>query len=305
MARASGFILLAIGVVGLLLQYTIKDRVPGLAVLFYALPPLVIAVATLLSVGFLSRRSSLGWILVSIAAAALAMVTWIRTDLVYARPPASTGDMRIVLWNVGHCKNATAIADSLRAAGGQVIVLIESDRAYMKQGRVWESRLPNHTVTYLPGCVTLLSAYPVSKVCVSTMGINSRVLTCELSTPAGPVSLVMTDLESNLFSPRGPLIARVYESAESLPRPTIVLGDFNTPLTSAFFRDFRGSFRHAFKSSGSGLIPTWPALLPVLDLDHIWLSPDIVPVRARTLRTLHSDHAAVIADVKLPPATRE
>ncbi|MEN6333493.1 MAG: endonuclease/exonuclease/phosphatase family protein [Phycisphaerales bacterium] len=289
----------------MLLQYTIKDRVPGLAVLFYALPPLVIAVAALLSVGLLSRRASLSWVAVSIAAAVLAMVTWIRTDLAYTHPPASAGDLRIVLWNIGHCKNTTAVADALRIAGGQVIVLIESDRPHMKQGRVWDSRLPNHTITYLPGCVTLLSVYPVSKVSVSAMGISSRVLTCELSTPAGPVSLAMVDLESNLFSFRGPLIARVYESAESMRRPTIVLGDFNTPLTSAFFRDFRGSFRHAFASSGSGLIPTWPALLPVLDLDHIWLSPDIVPVRARTLRTLHSDHAAVIADVKLPSGTGE
>jgi endonuclease/exonuclease/phosphatase (EEP) superfamily protein YafD len=270
-----------------------------LAALFYALPPLVVLVATLLSVGLLSQQS-LRWVLVSVAAAVLAMTTWIRTDHAYAHPTAPPADLRVVLWNVGHLKDATPIANVLGTTGGQVIVLIESDRGYAKQRRVWESRLPNHTATYLPGCVTLLSVYPFSKTSVYTMGRSSRVLTCELSTPAGRVSLVMADIESNPFSPRGPLIARVYELAESLPRPTIVLGDFNTPHTSAFFQDFRRSFRHAFESAGAGLIPTWPALLPVLDLDHIWLSPDITPAYARTLRTFHSDHAAVIADVKLP-----
>ena len=111
----------------------------------------------------------------------------------------------------------------------------------------------------------------------------------------------MVDIESNLSSNRGPLIARVHEIATSLPSPTIVLGDFNTPHTSVFFREFRQSFQHAFESSGSGLIPTWPALCPALALDHIWLSADVTPVRTRTLRTFRSDHALVIADVTLNP----
>jgi endonuclease/exonuclease/phosphatase family metal-dependent hydrolase len=304
-SRWLGFLLLATGLVGLLLQYTVKDRIHGLAVLFYAMPPLVIVVATLLSVGLLSRRSSLRWVLVSVAAATLALVAWIRTDYTYAHRPASAGDLRVVLWNLGDPRNPSPIVDILQAADGQVVLLLESGWSDRTRRLFWKSHLSNYTVRFLPGGAALLSVYPVSKISTHRMGRRTYIHTCELSTPSGPVWLVAADLESNLLSNRGPLIARVYELATSLRFPTIVLGDFNTPHTSVFFEGFRGSFRHAFASSGDGLIPTWPALLPVLGLDHVWLSPGIAAGHTRTLRTFHSDHAAVIADMTLPAGTGE
>jgi len=293
---------LAAGLAGLALQYTVKDRLPILAVVFYALPPLVVVVATLLSVGLLSRRSSWWWVALSVGAAILAVITWMWTDHARAGPVAPAGDLRIVFWNGAHPRMPTPLAGALKTAGGQVVVLAEAGHADPSCRRMWQSLYPNHAVTFLPGSEILLSAYPVSKIATHRMGRRTRVHTCVVTTPGGPLSLVVVDVESELLSNRGPLIARVYELAASLPTPTIVLGDFNTPHTSSFFTEFRRSFQHAFESSGSGLIPTWPALLPVLDLDHVWLSRDIVPVHARTLRTFRSDHAMLIADVNLPAA---
>lgn len=298
-AGSLGFVLLAVGLVGLLLQLTVKDRIAGLAVLFYAMPPLVSVGATLLATGLLSRRSSLRWVLLSGIAAMVAIVVWIRTDYVHARPAASAGDVRVVFWNMAAPKDPEPFARILKKTGGQVILLVESGKLDKQRRRLWQSYFPNHSIACLGGSVALLSEYPVSKVSAHVLGKRTRVHTCDLSTPSGTISLVMVDIESNLSSNRGPLVARAYEIATSLPSPTIVLGDFNTPHTSVFFREFRQSFRHAFESSGSGLIPTWPALCPALALDHIWLSADIIPARAWTLRTFRSDHAVVIADVTL------
>lgn len=295
--RAFAFALLTAGIVGLLLQYTIQDRIAGLAAVFYGLPPLVLVGATLISAGLLARRAALRWVVVSIVAALLAIATWIRTDYTYSCPPARVGDLRVVLWNMGAPRALEPFVAVLKETGGQVILLLESRRGNERPPGFWQSRFPNHSVTLLGGGATLLSEYPVSRVSTHRTGKRTYIHTCGLSTPAGDLSLVMVDIESNLLSNRGPLVARAHEVAMSSASATIVLGDFNTPHTSAFFRKFRQSFRHAFESSGRGLIPTWPALCPLLALDHIWLSPGITPVRTRTLRTFHSDHALVIADV--------
>lgn len=287
------------GLVGLLLGITVRDRIAGLAVLFYAVPPLVSVGTTLAAAGLLSRRSSWRWVLLSVIAAMIAIVVWIRTDYAHARPAASAGDLRVVLWNMAAPRNPEPLARILKETGGQVIFLVESGVYDKRRSQFWQTRFPNHTIRHLGGNAILLSAYPVSEISAHVTGKRTRVHTCDLDTPSGPVSLVMVDIESNLSSNRGPLVARAYEIATSRPSPTIVLGDFNTPHTSAFFCEFRRSFRHAFESSGAGLIPTWPALCPALALDHIWLSAEITPVRAWTLRTFRSDHAVVIADVAL------
>ncbi len=298
-ARCAGFLLLALGSVGLLLQLTVKDRLAGLAVLFYAMPPLVVVGLLLPAAGLLARRSSLRWALLSAIVAMLAIVTWVRTDYVHARPAVPAGSLRVVLWNMAGPRDAEPLARILKETGGQVVLLLESGIRNESRRRCWQTQFPNHSIHYMGGNATLLSEYPLSGISAHVMGKRTRVHTCALHTPSGTISLAMVDIESNLSSDRGPLVARAYEIATSLPSPTIVLGDFNTPHTSVFFREFRRSFRHAFESSGTGLIPTWPALCPALALDHIWLSIDLLPVRAWTVRTLHSDHAIVIADVTL------
>lgn len=287
----------------MLLHHTVRDRVAGLALFFYVLPPLVVVGVTLISTALLARRRALRWVVFSLVAALAALATWIRTDYAWGGLTTVPADLRIVLWNIGGHGRQEPFADALKEAESQVVLLLESGRPGERRRAFWQSHLPDHSVTFLPGGATLLCRYPRSPVSTHRTGRRTFVHTCAVNTPAGPVSLVMADVESNLLSVRGPLLARIYEIASSLPSPRIVLGDFNTPHTSAFFDAFRRSFRHAFESSGRGMIPTWPALCPALTLDHIWLSRDLTPVRAKTVGTFHSDHAMVIADVKLAPPT--
>jgi endonuclease/exonuclease/phosphatase family metal-dependent hydrolase len=43
---------------------------------------------------------------------------------------------------------------------------------------------------------------------------------------------------------------------------------------------------------------TMPEDLPLVRLDHLWLSSQIEPISVRAVRLAGSDHQAVVADIK-------
>lgn len=89
-----------------------------------------------------------------------------------------------------------------------------------------------------------------------------------------------------------------------LPRvPLIVAGDFNAPAKDgALFAlpgaGFRDSYTHASGKPGN----TFPNNFPIQRIDQCWLSPDLIPLRHGTSRSVHSDHRMVIVDMLYPAA---
>ncbi len=87
-------------------------------------------------------------------------------------------------------------------------------------------------------------------------------------------------------------------------RPVIVLGDFNMTEYSADYRLLRAELRDAYRAVGRGFGHTFPragarpralpAPWPVLRLDYVWHSPELVPVAAHVGRASASDHLPVV-----------
>ena len=294
-------VLMAAGILGLIIRLTVKDRWSIVAPVFYGLPPLVVVVALALSTGLfaLRKRKKLG--VGAFAGVIVSIVVWIQTDYVHVTPRDRTGEgFTIVFWNIGPpVKPKDTFVPILRQTNGQIIVLAESGRSDKKARLFWTSHFPGYNVSLLGGGLTLLSQYPITNASMHNMGRWSRVGVYDLDAPFGMISIVAPDIISNPLVSRKPYIDRTYEIATSRPYPTIVLGDFNTPHTSVLFADFRRTYRDAFEAAGRGLITTWPAPLPVLALDHIWLSGYFIPLRTRLHRTFRSDHALVMADVQI------
>jgi len=80
---------------------------------------------------------------------------------------------------------------------------------------------------------------------------------------------------------------------------TIVLGDFNLPYESVFFKTIRKNFNHAFTKKGIGFRETWFYNLPLFSIDHIWVSKDIEILKAEKVNTQKSDHSMIKTYVKV------
>ncbi|MDC1379270.1 endonuclease/exonuclease/phosphatase family protein [Algibacter sp.] len=71
---------------------------------------------------------------------------------------------------------------------------------------------------------------------------------------------------------------------------TIILGDFNVPFESKFLDSIKNNFNHAFNEKGNGFRETWFWNIPLLSLDHIWVSKDLKVLKTEKIGTFKSDH---------------
>ena len=84
--------------------------------------------------------------------------------------------------------------------------------------------------------------------------------------------------------------------------PIIVAGDLNmTPWTQKLHKFTAETGMRRFNT----LVPTWPArwkdlpLLPLLPIDHVFVSPHLAKIDVRIGPRLESDHLPVVADIAL------
>lgn len=90
------------------------------------------------------------------------------------------------------------------------------------------------------------------------------------------------------------------EAIGSFPlRPTLVVGDFNTPPRGWYYRRMRRHFRDAFADAGWGFGPTFRVNKPVWRIDHVLLSEGIEARRARVLPGPTSDHRPLVVDLRI------
>lgn len=108
----------------------------------------------------------------------------------------------------------------------------------------------------------------------------------------GELTVVVADVRSQPWLSREPSLAGILAAAGDDPR-AIILGDFNTPPESRWFRAWREKgFTLANDAPRRGFRETWAHGLPLLTLDHVWLAPGWKCLRTEKFRP-GSDHARV------------
>jgi endonuclease/exonuclease/phosphatase (EEP) superfamily protein YafD len=83
--------------------------------------------------------------------------------------------------------------------------------------------------------------------------------------------------------------------------PTLVAGDFNTPVESRIFQASWGDFTDAFSSAGFGLGFTKDNGWIKVRIDHVLTGPGWHVDHVATGRDFGSDHWPVIVDLTLAP----
>jgi endonuclease/exonuclease/phosphatase family metal-dependent hydrolase len=101
------------------------------------------------------------------------------------------------------------------------------------------------------------------------------------------------------------LLGERWLGSDELRRPCILCGDFNAVPNATTYRRFTSVLRDAQRSlSGHRPRATFPSVLPILRLDHVFVSEDVsvrgvrVPWNARSRWA--SDHLPLIVDLELP-----
>lgn len=294
--------LVGVSVLGVAIRWTVRDGRPFAANLFYALPLIVVA-GLLLAAGVVWLRNRRPAVAAACAVAALlAGGLWLHGVYHVNECRSSTDSIRIVTWNAARgFAGWTRIAEIVGATDPDLVGLVEAGGSTIEWRQFWAQRFPDHQAYLAGGGLVMLTRGEIVDKRVRRLAGTSTCADVRIDFDGQPVRVLLVDAVVRPFSNRRDVVERVFELARETPEtPTIVMGDFNTPVDSVWFDEVRDDYTHAFEQAGRGTLATWPAPLPLLAIDHVWLSAQFQIECASIGWTWASDHRPILADVRLP-----
>ena len=270
------------------------DGNPLTATIHYGTPWLLRLAAGLLAVFSLRHR---GLRVMAGACVAIALMegwrSWRHDDL----PAVPADSLRASLWNAG--RKLADLPDAWPVLGeADLSAVVECGSFTGEEWRRFTAANPDHEWRRFDASTMLGVRGRI--LSHESLGVHDR-FRChrvKVALPGhGELTVVVADVRSQPWLSRGPSLAGILKAAAGDPR-AIILGDFNTPPESCWFRPWREQgFALANDGPRRGFRETWAHGLPLLTLDHVWAGPAWTALRAE--RSAHgSDHLRVAAALR-------
>jgi endonuclease/exonuclease/phosphatase (EEP) superfamily protein YafD len=189
-----------------------------------------------------------------------------------------------------------------------VLIIQEATELWIDRLKALKERFPyDKTLPRSGGLgIALYSRLPVERFDVIALG-SERVpgLLARLQRGGGVLSVVTVHprppLRRNYFRHRNEQLRDAASIVQALPTPKILVGDFNTSLWSPYYTRLLRQTGLYNARKGFGLLPTWPAFMPLqllmIPIDHCLVSPEIGVIKMRTGRNIGSDHLPIVVDM--------
>lgn len=291
------------------LDWTIRDRIPFLAVCFYATPPFVLSALAFL-VAFLKPGQRFGnprlvmrltwsaWVLCAVSL----LHGWLVDFRSGPALASNSGGLRLVYWNIarGNYAGWQTLAKQARMLDADIVAIAEATDDEVQSRDFWETHFSGYSVLPLGEGLVVLTKGTATEVPCDVQVKDGTIRHLLLNVGNTSLDLILADLPSHPLVSRGPILNRLFQLMQShRDCPTLVVGDFNTPPTSVWFKPWRKDWRHAWEVAGHGYRPTWPLPVPVLALDHVWGNDQLTFHDCAGGWSRASDHRPLIVEFTL------
>ncbi len=300
---------------GLVLRFTVRDRFFPWAMIYYLTPIPALPIWTLIAaiagaranvwrrptgtVSFVRPRLSLTRLH---SLFGLIFLIWtLNAEFVFRSQPALPGDLRIVFWNVARLQGGVdQLATQLRSYEPSVIALVEADKNHQLNVPEWQAALPDYEVTGTRWGGLVAVKGQVLSDHERELSDASYCEEYELRINDVDFTLLLVDLASDLKRSRRARVDTFLKVAEAIAdRPSVIVGDFNTPDDSVWLAPLCNRYRQAFRERGRGYAATWPMPLPVLTIDQMWVSQFVDVSSCQVGWTVSSDHRPIVSDLSI------
>lgn len=290
-------------VVGVLLQFGIKDRYPIIDLLFYAMPkPCLLGLAVTLLVWPQSGLKARGW--AAIFAIGLGVMwgqgSWRSEPPTPSQPRVESEEVRILFWNLCRPKGLhQGMVDLMKEFQPHFAAFVEPGKMNAEEFRhTYKGLLPGYQMTWMPRGILWFSRFPYRYRAQGKLESIGAFTRFEVQSLGPDFPVVVADVYPLPFRSREGQLKELLDHAQGRS-DAIMMGDFNTPLESVWLDPYRERYTQALEQAGKGFKETWPLGLPLLSLDHLWLGRDWEVVEARKVwKVPHSDHAALLVTLK-------
>ena len=260
------------------IHFVLKESSYQNSLLFYTFPlPVIIAIVLCLTI-FLSKTFRKYNLLL----AGALLLFWLgRSFKIHIPEEINESDIEVVFWNASHERN---LEDAFDISGNipDVFVLVEHgkysvDRLQLKYSDYYFYKSING--------ISVFSKLPIELIDDISSNYGTNIVNFETYN----INFYAVDVSGSMDVPREWELTFVNEYVEQKTQ-TILLGDFNVPFESKFLDSIKNNFNHAFNEKGNGFRETWFWNIPLLSLDHIWVSKDLKVLKTKKIRTFKSDH---------------
>jgi len=268
-------------IIGLLtIHFIIKDRNFESSIFFYALPlPVIIVIILGLSI-FLENNKKYNFFL-----AFLLLMIWLsRSFKINFADTIKAKDVEIVFWNASHDRNFEDVFVKDESIP-DVVVLVEHGIYDVNKIKL---KYPEY---YFYKSIRGISVFSKSELKILNE-TTSKFKTNSLKFKTKNIIFFAIDVSASIDVPRNWELSYVDEIINE-NKNTIVLGDFNVPYESLLLKKTKSNFNHAFTEKGNGFRETWFWNIPLLSLDHIWVSKDLKILKTEKMGTFKSDHVMI------------
>ncbi len=266
----------------LLIHFVFKEVNHVFSLLFYAFPlPVIVLIILGFSYAIKGKQKYYNLILASVL-----FVIWLQSSFKINEPDTvKDSDVEIVFWNATHKREFKHVFDTLDSLP-DVVVLVEY---HAEEIEIIKVKYPNsHFYWHDESEIGVFSKDLIYLKEIFTSENKSTVINFSTF----KTDFYAVDVNSSLLVPRKEELVFLNSTIQS-KKQSVILGDFNLPYESKFFKHVKTLFNHAFTEKGNGFRETWFWNLPLLSLDHIWVSKDLKIVKAEIINTWKSDHSMV------------
>ncbi|MFI0429573.1 endonuclease/exonuclease/phosphatase family protein [Mariniflexile sp. HMF6888] len=261
----------------LAVHFVLKERSYFDSLNYYAHPlPLIILVVLILSI-FIKKRKY------HFVLAGVLLIIWLgRSFKIHIPESVNDSDLEVVFWNASR-NNGFGEAFKESNSIPDIMVLVESKKVNTDSLQL---KYPKYFFYKLRREICVFSKTEIQIESENASNYSSTVIKFKTK----GLDFYAVDITGSSDVPRTWELGFVNQLIKTTQK-TVILGDFNVPFESKTLKEIKENFNHAFNEKGNGFRETWLWNIPLLSLDHIWVSKDLKILKTQKINTFKSDHS--------------
>lgn len=291
------FILLIAFLLLVFVHFIIKDRFHGLSTLFYALPlPIIWSFGLIITFAFKNYKTIFyGLFFILIGMAIYFFTHYFGT----AQKESSSGNNHhLLFWNVAQSQPLPTdiIIRNIKDYDPEIIALGEAFKVSRRDMEIFKTACPEYEFKSLYGTMLIAVKGSIDDVVYEDDAEVYRLNYIKATINQMSVYIMVVDIFADPLLNKEIPLGIIHEFSKKNP-VDVLIGDFNTPYESVFFKPFKTNF-NSFHPYSVGMTYTWPLPVPLIEIDQIWLAKSYQPLKLQKFCYKNSDHKLLIAEYK-------
>lgn len=281
----------------LLTHFVLKDHFQFLQIFFYAFPlPILVFIGSIITILFYKPKAYfIFFICLTIGLTGV----WLNNAYIAPKHVAVPEDATsVIFWNAADKATIPLeiLLKDIKRIQPDIIALVEAEHATEEDILELSKAFPKYQFRILDGFMMIGVKGHIEDVTYVVEEYNYDINFVKLQLQNGPLVLALIDtFQSPIMDKRKTLETVLHLISEN--NSDLIVGDFNTPYESVHFRNFEVDYT-SFRKYGQGFSATWPYGIPLLEIDQIYASENLIPILLEKFYYEVSDHAMLVGYFK-------